>query len=96
MSRLIWTEKALADVQRLHQFLRAKSPEAARRAIAAIRQQITILESQPGVGHAITDIDPEYRTWPVDFGDSGYMVLYRFDGREIAILAVRHQKEAGF
>jgi len=30
------------------------------------------------------------------FGNSSYVALYRFDGENIAILAVRHQKESGF
>lgn len=96
MSRLIWTAPALTDVQRLYQFLALKSPDAARRAVGTIRSQVRILETQPGVGHAFSDIDTEYRAWPIDFGDSGYVVLYRFDGRQVSILAVRHQREAGF
>lgn len=96
MPRLIWTAPALADVQRLHRFLASKSPDAARRAIAAIRSQVRVLETQPSLGHAFTETDPEYRTWPIDFDESGYVVLYRFDSRQIFILALRHQREAGF
>ena len=96
MSRLIWTGPALADVQRLYQFLALKSADAARRAVGAIRSQVRILETQPEAGRSLSDVDPEYRTWPIDFGDSGYVVLYRFDGRQVYLLAVRHQREAGF
>lgn len=96
MPQLIWTEAALADVQRLYRFLVEKSPDAARRAAGAIRSQVRILETQPAVGRLFSDDDPEYRTWPIDFGDSGYVVLYRFDSRQVSILAVRHQREAGF
>lgn len=39
---------------------------------------------------------PEFREYLIDFGDSGYVALYRFDGESIALLAVRHQKEAGY
>jgi hypothetical protein len=28
--------------------------------------------------------------------DSGYVTRYRFDGEIVTILAVRHQKEAGY
>jgi plasmid stabilization system protein ParE len=96
MPRLIWTGQALADIRRLYQFLALKSPDAARRAVGAIRSQVRILETQPGVGRSLSDTDPEYRTWPIDFGDSGYVVLYRNDPRQVSILAVRHQREAGF
>lgn len=96
MPRLIWTGPALADIHRLYQFLALKSQDAARRAVGAIRSQVRILQHQPEVGRALADTDPEYRTWLIEFGDSGYVVLYRFDGRQISILAVRHQREAGF
>lgn len=96
MPRLIWTGPALADIQRLYQFLALKSLDAARRAVGAIRSQVRILETQPDIGRVLSDTDPEYRTWPIDFGDSGYVVLYRFDGHQVSILAVRHQREAGF
>ena len=38
---------------------------------------------------------PEFREWLISFGDSGYVALYRFDGEEAVILAIRHQREAG-
>ncbi|MHB1591804.1 MAG: type II toxin-antitoxin system RelE/ParE family toxin [Sulfuricella sp.] len=38
----------------------------------------------------------ECREWPINFGDGGYVALYRYDGNDAVILAVRHQKEAGF
>ena len=96
MPRLIWTGPALAYMQRLYQFLASKSPDAARRAAGAIRSQVRILEAQPAVGRVLAETDPEYRTWPIDFGESGYVVLYRFDSRQVSILALRHQREAGF
>jgi hypothetical protein len=41
-------------------------------------------------------MEPEYREWIIDFGDSGYVALYHYDGETAVILAVRHQKEAGY
>ena len=57
MPRLIWTGPALADVQRLYRFLAAKSPDAARRAVGAIRSQVRILEIQPGLGRVFAESD---------------------------------------
>ncbi|MDM7074577.1 type II toxin-antitoxin system RelE/ParE family toxin, partial [Enterobacter asburiae] len=37
-------------------------------------------------------MEPEYREWLIEFGDSGYVALYRVDTEIIAILAVRHQR----
>ncbi len=41
-------------------------------------------------------MEVEYRELVIEFGDSGYVVLYRYDGAIAVILAVRHQKEAGY
>jgi plasmid stabilization system protein ParE len=96
VSKLIWTPGALADVQRLHRFLASKDSDAAQRAVGAVRNGIKILAQRPRVGRPVEDMDSEFREWPIEFGNSGYVVLYHFDGETTAILAVRHQKEAGY
>ena len=96
MPRLIWTPSALLDVQRLYRFLVVKHPDAARRAVKAIRQGVKVLEQQPRVGRPVEEMDNEYRDWIIDFGDSGYVARYRVDPQFVSVLAVRHQKEVGF
>lgn len=96
MPPLIWTPPALVDVQRLYRFLAPKDANAAQRAVQAIRAGVKILAHQPSVGRPVADMDPEFREWLIDFGSSGYVALYRFDGKTITILAVRHQREAGY
>jgi plasmid stabilization system protein ParE len=96
MSRLIWSPSALLDVQRLYRFLAPKNLDAAKRAVAAIRQGVKVLEQQPGVGRPVDDMDDEFRDWIIDFGDSGYVARYRVDPQSVTILAMRHQNEVGF
>jgi len=96
MPRLIWSSQALLDVQRLYRFLAGKNIDAAKRAVKAIRQSIGILAKQPGIGRPIEDMPDEFREWVIDFGDSGYVARYRLDADEVVILAVRHQREAGY
>jgi plasmid stabilization system protein ParE len=96
MPRLIWAPQALLDVQRLYRFLETGNPDAAKRAAKAIREGVKVLAAQPGVGRPAEDMEPEYREWPIDFGDSGYIALYHYDGKTAVIVAVRHQKEAGY
>jgi plasmid stabilization system protein ParE len=96
MPRLIWMPSALLDVQRLYRFLVVNNPDAARRAVKAIRQGVKVLEQQPKVGRPVEDMDNEYRDWIIDFGDSGYVARYRVDPQFVSVLAVRHQKEVGF
>ena len=93
MPRLIWSPPALRDLQRLHRFLAGKNADAAKRAVAAIRDGLKIVARRPGVGRPVEDMEPEYREWLIEFGDSGYVVLYRYDGQTAVILAVRHQRE---
>jgi len=71
-------------------------PEVARRAAKSIREGMQILRDQPGVGRPVDDMEPEFREWFITFGDSGYVSLYRFDGATAVILAIRHQREAGY
>ncbi len=96
MPELIWSPRALADVQRLYRFLNPKNPEAARRAVAAIRAGVRILASQAEIGRPVDEMEAEYREWLIDFGNSGYCVRYRLHRGTAVILAVRHQKEAGY
>lgn len=42
------------------------------------------------------EMSPEFRRWFIPFGGSGYLALYRYDGDLVAILALRHAKEAGY
>lgn len=96
MPQLIWTPQALADVQRLYHFLAQKIPPSAQRTAKAIRAGVKTLAHQPNIGRPIEDMDTEYWEWPIEFGSNGYVALYHFDGETDVILAVRHQKEAGY
>jgi len=93
---LIWTPPAVADVQRLYRLLVPKNTAAARRAIQTIRTGVKILAHQPRVGRPVEDMAAAFREWLIDFGSSGYVVLYRLDGEKVSILAVRQQKKAGY
>jgi plasmid stabilization system protein ParE len=96
MPRLIWSQPALRDVQHLYRFLASKNIAAAKRAMRALRQGVKILSHQSGIGRPIEDMPDDFREWLIDFGDSGYVARYRIDADAVIILAVRHQKEAGF
>ncbi len=96
MPRLIWSPPALLDVQRVYRFLAINNADAAKRAVRAIREGVSVLALQPGMGRPAEDMEPEYREWMIDFGHSGYMALYRYEHDVVTLLALRHQKEAGY
>jgi len=95
MPRLIWSPSALRDIQRIHRFLAEKNIDVAQRFVKAIRSGVQIIAQHSEVGRPADEMDPEYREWMIGFGNSGYVVLYRYDGEDAVIVAVRHQKEAG-
>ena len=96
MPRVIWSQAALLDVQRLYRFLAPKNLDAAKRAVKAVRTGFNVLQLQSAIGRPIDDMPTEFREWIIDFGDSGYVVRYRSDSELVVILAVRHQKEVGW
>jgi Plasmid stabilization system protein len=97
MPRLIFASAAQRDLVRLREFLRPKNPIAARRAAQAIIDAMQMLEQQPQIGRLVENLPDEYREWLIEFGDSGYVARYRYDGGDlVVVLAIRHQKEAGF
>lgn len=96
MPRLIWSPSALHDVQRLYRFLAEQAPDAAGRAVKAIRTGVKIIARHPEIGRPAEEMEPEYREWLINFGYSGYIALYHYDGHTAVIVAVRRQKEAGF
>lgn len=83
MPQVIFASAAMQDLQRLRDFLRSKNADTARRAGEAI-------------GRIVDDLPEQFREWIIDFGDSGYVARYRIDNDVVTILAVRHQKEAGY
>jgi plasmid stabilization system protein ParE len=96
MPRLKWSQPALLDVARLHDFLAPKSRDAAKRAVKAIRQGVKALSKHPQMGRPVDELPPEFREWVIEFGGGAYVALYHVDGKEVVILAVRHGREAGY
>jgi plasmid stabilization system protein ParE len=80
----------------LHDFLASKSREASKCAIKAIRQGLKLLGKHPEMGRPVEDLPTEFREWVIEFGGGAYVALYRYDGRQVVILAVRHGREGGY
>ena len=95
MPQVIWALLALEDLQRLRMFLRPKSPEAARRAAEAINDAVQGFREHPNMGRPVPEL-PGCRELLVDFGTSGYIALYRHMADQVTVLALRHQREAGY
>ncbi len=96
MPRLKWSQLALRDVARLHDFLVPKNRDAAKRAVKAIRQGVKALGKHPEIGRPVEEMLPQFREWVIEFGHGAYVALYHYDGKQIVILAIRHGREAGY
>lgn len=91
---MIYTRAALADLERLTDFL-AEFDVASAETIGLIEEVVTILKRHPLVGHPAEE---GLRELVISRGATGYVALYSFEETQntVLILAVRHQREAGF
>ena len=96
MPQLRYVTAAIRDLERLREFLRPKNPAVARQAAQTILKALQVLRLQPGMSRPIDGLPDEFREWVIDFGSSGYVARDRIDEDAITVLALRHQKEAGF
>jgi len=83
-------------LEKAYLFLADKSEEAAIGAIKAIREKVLLLEQFPNAGRPADDMEPEYRELLIPFGGAGYVLVYEVLGNSVYILALKHQKEAGY
>ena len=85
------TQGALADLDRLDQYLREKNPAAADRMLAAINASLTRLTTHPNLGRPIPA--SPLRALIVRFGKGGYVCLYEVRERVVLVARVFHQRE---
>jgi plasmid stabilization system protein ParE len=94
LASLIYSTRAYADLDRFVSFAseHGLAPETVIRVIA---EAIAILEHHPFVGrHAEHDL----RELVISHGKSGFVALYDYYPSDdlVVILALRHQREAGY
>ena len=95
MARLIYARRALQDLERLVEFLRERDEHAAAQTVDLIVEAVQILENHPLIGRPAEE---GLRELVISRGRSGYVALYSHVETQDAVfvLAVRHQREAGY
>ena len=95
MAELIYSSRALADLGRLTDFLLESAPATALTTVDLISEAIQILANHPLIGRLV---EGDIRELVISRGHSGYVALYSYeDANDVAlVLAVRHQREAGY
>lgn len=92
--QIVWASKTKSDFARLTDFLNPLNADAARRAVASIRDGVLGLSDFPERGRSMND-DTGRRELFIRFGQRGYVVRYIFDQSEstVKILRVWHSLE---
>ena len=95
MARLIYSEQALADLERLSDFLLEQDLAAALATLDLIEEALAILHRLPYLGR---QLDDDLYELVISRGKTGYVALYSFEEVHdaVLVLAIRHQSEAGY
>ncbi len=95
MARLSYSSGAFADLDRLTDFLLESDPVAAMATVELITEAVSILERHPLIGRTV---ESDIRELVISRGKTGYVALYSHvpEHDVVLILAIRHQREAGY
>lgn len=83
MARVIWTRRAIGNLEAIRSYIGQLSPLAAQRMALRLKSAGESLKDQPmrgrsaGARRELTTIPP-------------YLIRYRIDGEQVTILEVRH------
>jgi plasmid stabilization system protein ParE len=95
MTRLVYTRRALTDMERMVDFLLENDPALAVQTFDLIESAMSILTKHPLVGRPV---EHDLHELVISRGATGYIALYRYYEAldEAMVLAVRHQRETGY
>lgn len=95
MAKLIYSGQALADIERLTDFLAESDPLVASETVGLIEEAVAVLRRHPLIGRPV---EHDLRELVISRGRTGYVALYSFEEKQKAVLihAIRHQREAGY
>ena len=93
--RIEYSALALADLQRLSDFLLGTDAPAAEQTAALIVEAVSLLKRHPQVGRPYSQ---GLRELVMSRGRSGYVSLYRVDAlmERMLVLTIKHQREKRF
>lgn len=95
MAKLIYSRRALSDLERIADFLLETDPAAALETIDLVLEAVLILENHPLIGRMV---EHGLHELVISRGKSGYLALYSHEPEPdvVLVLAIRHQREAGY
>lgn len=93
MPSIAYSARALLDLERISDFLARGDPSNADEAIGLIIDAVRTLERHPFIGRPVRGT---VRELVISRGRTGFVALYRVVPDRVEILAIRHQREAGY
>lgn len=95
MARVVYSDAAIDDLERIVDFLLDASSRSALAAVRQIRSAIEVLAAHPRIGRRARG---QLRELVITHGASGYLALYRYQPALdlVRVLRIRHQREAGY
>jgi plasmid stabilization system protein ParE len=94
---IIFSDGALADLEKIFDFNAERDPATALDHIDKIQSAVKVLETHPEIGRRVS-ARSALRELVISRGQAGYIALYEYSpvANRIRILAIRHQREAGY
>lgn len=95
MASLSYSPRAASDLLRLIDFLADTDLPAAAETADLIVSAVDALRQHPLLGRPA---EADYRELVISRGRSGYLALYLYDEARdhVVVMAIRHQREAGY
>jgi plasmid stabilization system protein ParE len=89
------TARAVADLERIFEFVAASDPKRALAVTESLRDAIDVLTRHPLVGRRVED---GMRELVAGSGKSTFVARYRWypDSEQVLVLAIRHAREVGY
>ena len=94
---IVFDTEALDDLERIFEFNFERDPATALDHIDRVRSAVMILDAHPEIGRPV-GAGSGLRELVISHGKTGYVALYEYSPVEklIRIVAIRHQREAGY
>ena len=95
MTQWLVSQEAADDLEALIDFLLSDMPEHAVQTVDLIMDALNIFQNHPNIGRPVQH---PLREWVISRGRTDYVALYEYDAQAdlAVVLAIRHQRQAGY
>jgi len=95
VAQVVYSLRALVDLERVFEFIAQNDPAAAAAAVEAVRTVVLASGDHPMLGHRVQG---EIRQLVISYGRTGFVALYPFvpSRDEVRVPGIRHQRELDF